>query len=76
MTVLLVPTFLLANVAVAPDESIVTVSPLITPTSEALVNDGVAATAASYSLLAAVMPEMVSVFVATTNVCVTLVAAL
>ena len=65
VTVFEVPTVLSANVAVAPDESMVTVSLLTTPTSDAPVNDGVAFTDLSYSLLAAVMPVIVSVFVVT-----------
>ena len=75
MTVFDVPTVLSAKVAVAPDESMVTVSPLTTPTSVAPVNDGVALVERSYSLLAAVMPVIVSVFVVTAKLWVTSVAA-
>ena len=75
MTVLPLATVLSANVAVAPEESMVTVSLPTTPTNDALVNEGVADVLRSYSLLAAVMPEMVSVLVVTVKLCDTSVAA-
>ena len=53
----------------------VTVSLPTTPTSDAPVNDGVALVERSYSLLAAVMPVMVSVLVVTAKLCDTSVAA-
>ena len=61
---LLVPTFLLAKVAVALDVDRVTLSPPITPESEAefLLRSAVAESVALYSRLFAVMPVTVSVF--------------
>ena len=76
VTVLPFATVLSANAPVAPEESMLTVSPLTTPLSVAAVKLRVAVVDRSYSLFEAVMPEMVRALVATTNVCVTLVAAL
>ena len=67
VTVLPVATILLANEPVALDESIVTVSPLCTPTNDAEEREIVAATPRSYSVFVAVIPVMVSAFVATTK---------
>ena len=62
LMVLLVPTFLLANVAVAPAVESVTLSPLMTPESaaEPLLRSAVAESVALYSRLLAVMPVTVS----------------
>ena len=62
VTTLLVPTFLLANVAVAPAVESVTLSPLITPESaaEPLLRSAVAESVALYSRLLAVIQVTVS----------------
>ena len=62
MMVLLVPTFLLANVAVADAVDSETLSPLMTPASAAefLFSSAVAESVALYSRLLAVMPVTVS----------------
>ena len=62
---MLVPTFLLAKVAVALDVDKETLSPLMTPDSAAefLFNKAVAETVESYSRLLVVMPVTVRVFV-------------
>ena len=76
VTVLPLPTVLVPKAPVEPALLMVTVSPLTTPFKVALVKSRVAVVDLSYSLLAPVMPEMVRAFAPTTNVCVTLVAAL
>ena len=76
VTVLPLATVLSPKAPVAPALLMVTVSPLTTPFRVALVKFNVAVVDRSYSLLAAVMPEMVRAFAVTTNVWVTLVAAL
>ena len=64
VTVLFAATFLLANVAVAPEVVNATTSFVSTPTNEAdaLFNRAVALVVASYTLLSAVIPDTVSVF--------------
>ena len=63
-TVLFVPTFLLAKLAVADAVESVTVSPLMTPdnAAEPLLSRAVAESVPSYSRLLAVMPVTASAF--------------